>query len=264
MTTKATNAKSAAWDLIGSQFWEAGRTSAKPSPEEIGLFLREIPPGARCAVIGASTKDLIEALIGRGAVVTVLDFSARMCTDLAAALPAGACQVCQLDITAEVPAELRGTQDVVLSDRLINRFSDTELQRGLTGMLELLAPGGQVRASVKMGLYPMDERMIAIGTERGCLQDFYRPADRVIDFAAAGEVLVDALLAHGQIPAPTLLDWYRGRGREKRVTHEDMTGLIAAVRGNGRALRLVEFSEFPQAPQTTMYVAEASDATGEG
>jgi len=122
MTSQIGNTKSAAWDLIGSLFWEAGRVSAKPSDEEIELFLAGIPVGARCAVVGASTKNLVEALIARGAEVSVLDFSERMCADLRAALPAGSCQVHRHDITLQAPQDLRRSQQYVLSDRLVNRF----------------------------------------------------------------------------------------------------------------------------------------------
>lgn len=160
------NAKAAAWDLIGSLFWESGRSSAKPSAEEIDLFLAGISDGARCTVIGASTKGLVEAVIERGAKVTVLDFSKRMCTDLRSALPEGSCRVWQHDITRPAPDELRHTQDFLLNDRLVNRFSQTEARKGLEGMLDLLADGGQLRASIKLGLYPMDERMVAAGRER--------------------------------------------------------------------------------------------------
>ncbi|MFD7919955.1 hypothetical protein ACFV3R_12100 [Streptomyces sp. NPDC059740] len=251
------NAKSAAWDLIGSLFWESGRTTAKPSDEEIGLFLDGVAAGARCTVVGASTKDLVEKLLERGAEVTVLDFSTRMCDDLRAALPPGSCQVLRHDITRPAPEGLRATQDFVLNDRLVNRFGADEAQAGVTGMLDLLAPGGQLRASVKLGLYPMDERMIAAGRERGTLAEFYQPEAKVIDFAAAGEVLTDALLPHGAISPDLLLQWYRGRGREKRFDHQDVIALVSGAAVDGRALRLVSSTEFGQAPQTRMYTAEA-------
>jgi hypothetical protein len=258
--TAAHNTKAAAWDLIGSLFWEVGRTSAKPSTAEIELFLADIPAGARCSVVGASTKDLVETLVSHGAVVTVLDFSERMCHDLAAALPAGCCRVLQHDITRPAPEELRGTQQFVLSDRLVNRFTSAEAQAGLAGMLDLLADGGQVRTSVKLGLYPMDERMIDLGRRRGCLARFYDAAQRTIDFSAAGDVLADALLPHGRIAPELLLDWYRGRGREKRFDHADIVALVGQAGVPGRALRLRLTSDLPEAPSTRMYVAEAVTA----
>lgn len=255
--TPSRNAKSAAWDLIGSLFWESGRTSAKPSDEEIGLFLADIPAGARCTVVGASTKDLVEALIALGARVTVLDFSERMCADLRDALPAGSCEVLQHDITRPAPVRLRATQDFVLNDRLVNRFGQHEARAGVEGMLDLLADGGQLRASIKLGLYPMDERMIAAGRERGTLDSFFDAETKVIDFAAAGDVLTDALLPHGVISPELLVRWYRGRGREQRFDHDDVVALVERAAIGGRGLRLVSATEFGQAPHTRMYTAEA-------
>ncbi|MGW1766924.1 hypothetical protein ACWCQL_23000 [Streptomyces sp. NPDC002073] len=257
MTIQTENTKAAAWDLIGSLFWETGRTTAKPSDEEIGLFLAGITAGTRCTVVGASTKDLVEALIALGADVTVMDFSERMCEDLRAALPEGSCRILRHDITQRAPQELRGTQQFVLNDRLVNRFSEDEARRGLEGMLDLLADGGQLRASIKLGLYPMDERMIDNGRERGTLETFFDADAKVIDFAAAGEVLTDSLLPHGGIDSGLLLDWYRGRGREQRFDHEDVLALVATAAVEDRGLSLVSATEFGQAPKTRMYTAAA-------
>lgn len=264
MTAGTGSGKAAAWDLIGSLFWEAGRSTAKPSAAEIELFLAGIPAGARCAVVGASTKNLVEALIAAGARVTVLDFSERMCADLRAALPAGSCRVIRHDIVRAAPAGLRGTQAFVLSDRLVNRFSGTEARAGLAGMLDLLGDRGQIRASVKLGLYPMDERMIALGRERGCLDRFYDSRRRVIDFAAAGDVLTDALVPHGDIDPGLLLQWYRHRGREQRFDHDDLVSLVGRARAGRWALRLTGAVPFPDAPTTRLYVADRVPARDAG
>ncbi|MDH6578817.1 hypothetical protein [Kitasatospora sp. MAP5-34] len=256
-TIETENRKSEAWDLIGSLFWESGRTTAKPSEEEIDLFTSGIQAGDRCTVVGASTKDLVEALIARGAEVTVLDFSERMCADLRSALPAGSCQVLRHDITRPAPEGLRGTQRFVLNDRLVNRFSETEARKGVEGMLDLLADGGQLRASIKLGLYPMDERMIETGRERGTLESFYDAEAKTIDFAAAGDVLTDALLPHGDIAPELLLQWYQGRGREQRFDHGDILALLEKADVDGRSLGLLSDCEFGQAPKTRMYTAVA-------
>jgi hypothetical protein len=260
MTTQAKNPKSDAWDLIGSQFWESGRTTAKPSGEEIGLFVRGIKAGDRCVVVGASTKGLIEELIAREAAVTVLDFSERMCSDLRDALPDGSCQVLRHDISQPAPAELRGTQRYVLHDRLVNRFDEVEARKGLEGMLDLLEEDGELRASIKLGLYPMDERMIALGRERGTLNDFYDVKAKVIDFPAADDVLTDALLPHGDIAPELLLQWYRGRGREQRFDHDDIADLIGRTTVGGRRFELLSAVDFAQAPATRLYVAAARTA----
>jgi hypothetical protein len=254
VTARETNLKSAAWDLVGGRFWESGRRTARPSTAEIEQMTRGIPAGARCVVVGASTRDLVVVLLGSGVKVTVLDFAERMRADLRAALPPGACPIYQHDITSAPPAQLAGTQDYVLSDRLINRFSETEGLPGLLGMAGLLAVGGEVRTSVKLGLYPMDERMIELGRRRGCLATFYDERQRVMNFAAAGEILQQALLPHGDIPAEILLDWYRGRGSEKRFDHEDVVELFANSATRRGALRLLSSELLPDAPATRLYV----------
>jgi hypothetical protein len=259
VTTDIDNTKSAAWDLIGGSFWESGRTNAKPSTEEIELFVSAVPAGATVTVVGASTKDLVATLIDLGAQVTVLDFSARMCADLADTLPEGSCEILRHDITLPSPAHLRGTQQFVLNDRLVNRFGDVEAQRGAEGMRDLLTAGGVLRTSVKLGMYPMDERMIALGRERGCLERFYDAERRVIDFAEAGDVLPAALLPHGEIDPDLLLKWYRGRGQEKRFEHEDVVAILDNVDLGGRRLRLLSATPFGHAPSTRLYEAEAVD-----
>jgi len=108
-------------------------------------------------------------------------------------------------------------------------------------MLDLLTDSGQVRASIKLGLYPMDTRMINLGRERGCLEQFYDAESNIIDFGAAGDVLIDALLPHGDI-APGLV------------------ALIAAATVDHRGLNLIDAAQLPQAPSTRMYVAEAVPA----
>jgi hypothetical protein len=254
VTRQKANPKSAAWDLVGGQFWESGRQTARPSAAEIERMTRGIAAGARCVVVGASTRDLVVALLGRGAKVTVLDFAERMCADLRAALPPQACPIHQHDITGSPPGPLAGSQDCVLSDRLINRFSESEALPGLRGMADLLAMGGELRTSVKLGLYPMDRRMIELGRRHGCLAAFYDERQRVMNFTAAGQILEEALLPHGDIPAEVLLNWYRGRGSEKRFEHEDVVGLFAKSGSRRGRLRLVSSEPLPDAPATRLYV----------
>lgn len=243
--------KAAAWDVIGSLFWELGRPSARPSQGEIEEFLAELPAGGACTVVGASTKELVEAVVAAGLRATVLDFSQRMCSDLEAALAPGFCEIRQHDITHEPPKDLAGSQSAVLSDRLLNRFDGAEAATAIAGMAGLLAPGGELRTSVKLGFYPMDLRMIELGRERGCLHEFYDEESRVLDFSAAGAVIEDAVLPHGEIPRDLLLEWYRGRGREKRFKDEEVR-MLPTLAGVPLELRLAR--EVPDSPETSMYV----------
>lgn len=252
-----TNPKAAVWDLLGSRFWETGRPSARPSAREVAIFADGIEAGAACTVVGATTKNLVEALVERSSAVTVLDFSAGVAAALREAIRPERCTIRVHDITQPAPDDLRETQRYVLSDRLVNRFSEEEAIAGVRGMLDLLAPGGEIRASVKLGLYPMDERMIALGRERGCLPRFYDEERRVIDFRASGDVLRDALLPHGDIEPNLLLAWYRGRGKEQRFSDEAVRQVFADARVGRRTLRLVSSERLPDAPLTRIYVARA-------
>jgi hypothetical protein len=247
------NTKAAAWDKIGNLFWEKGRTSAKPSSYEMDLFTRDINPGDRVCVVGASTKELVCLLMNLDAQVTVYDFSKGMCNSLREAIPSPSVTIEQLDIVAPLDADLIGSQKYVLNDRLINRFSADEATRALYNMCAL-AQDGEVRASIKRGFYPMDEKMIALGKERGTLADFFDETTRTINFAKAGTVLDDALLAHGDIDPEILLDWYRGRAAEKRFEHEEIVALGEQVTlPNGNGVKIFGVHDFPDAIRTSLY-----------
>lgn len=257
MDQPVTNAKAEAWDNVGSLFWQQGRVSARPSQAELDLFTSGISAGSRCTVVGASTKHLVQTLVELGAQVTVLDFSQQMCADLAVAVDQADVRV--HDITTPAPAELAGTQDYVLCDRLVNRFGPAEAAAGLSGMVGLLAEGGQLRATIKLGLYPMDEQMIALGEQRGTLTTFWDEQTSTIDFGTAGSVLDDALLPHGDIDPAILLAWYRGRGKEQRFSHQDVLNLLAESRAGGTAVESVTDAELPDAPKTRLYVATVAE-----
>ncbi|MDR5859274.1 hypothetical protein FZZ93_03095 [Halomonas eurihalina] len=247
------NTKADAWDIIGSLFWEQGRQSAKPSQPELELFTKGIGEGSRVCVVGASTKDLVDMLLDRGAEVTVYDFSQGMCSSLEQAMGTAPVTIRQLDITAPLDDELTGSYDYVLNDRLINRFTWAEAKSALMNMCTL-AHDGEVRASIKLGHYPMDLRMIAMGEERGTLASFYDRETRTIDFSRAGTVLDDALLPHGDIDPALLLEWYRGRAAEKRFEDEDVVSLATAIAPtNGKNAYIVGRDTFADAGDTTLF-----------
>lgn len=254
--TTSENAKASAWDLVGGLFWTKGRATARPTDAEIDIFLDGLSPGARVAIVGASTKDLVQAALDRGLAVTVLDFSAKMCADLAGAV-SGDADIRVQDITVDIPAPLRGKFDAAMSDRLVNRFTREEAVRALSGMLALLREGGTLRASIKLGFYPMDERMMEEGRRRRNLSAFYDESTRTIDFPAAGDVLESCLLPHGEIDRSILLSWYRGRGRESRFDDADVLALAREASSGDLALGASRSSAFPNARDTSYYVFEA-------
>ena len=182
------NEKAQAWELIGDQFWTIGRVAARPSAAEQELFLDGVRPGDPVCIVGASTRFLVEDAAARGARVTVLDFSERMCADLGHALSRSDIAIRRVDVTGAIPDDLRGAFRFVLNDRLINRFATQEAIRACAGMLDL-AGAGTVRASVKLGFYDMDHRLLAYGEEAGNLADFYDASDKTFHFVKAGPVL---------------------------------------------------------------------------
>jgi hypothetical protein len=248
------NPKAAAWDHIGAMFWERGRPTARPSPAEIALFLGSGGQATplRIAVIGASTIDLIVTATAHGS-VTALDFSQGMCLALASELSRRTicgCQVRLLDITATLPNALIGQFDLVVSDRLLNRFTEAECLRALRNMISLLRTRGVLRTSVRLGLYPMDRVLMDLAEEMPGQANFFDPATGTIDYAAAGAVLEAGVQPHGEIPRGALLAWYRGRGAEKRYEDHEIRDLFE--RANGGVGAVTSFP-LPDAEATVMY-----------
>ena len=254
------NPKAAAWDAVGGRFWREGRASARPSAREIGAFLDGIVPGRRCAVVGASTKGLVEEALRRRLRTTVIDFSPVMLADLRAELPVAGYDCVCADATAEPPPELRDAVDAALSDRLINRFTHDDLRLFLRATLLMLAPGGELRTTVKLGFYPMDRLLIEEGKARGTLDRFWDEATRTIDYAVARDELEARLLPHGTIPRPVLLAWYHGRGRETRFSDEAIAAAVLEARADRR--RFVDLRRWPcpDARDTQLYLARCADA----
>jgi len=216
------NPKAVGWDLIGSRFWREGRKSARPSKDDIALFCDGIRSPDQVMVIGASTLELVGSLIELGCRPCVLDFSRTMCEELRSAVDGADIDIRRADITRPLRAGWAGSFGYVLSDRLSNRFTADEAMAAARNMLLLLRDGGIMRTTVKIGLYPMDERMIALGRERGTLSQFYDAANRTLDFAVAGDILDQCLLPHGDIPPDLLLSWYKSRRAEKRFDREEV------------------------------------------
>lgn len=249
---RSTNPKAMAWDKVGGLFWSHGRTSARPSQLELDLFTQKVAPGDKVCVVGASTRELVDALIDLKAKVTVLDFSSQMCDDLGAVVEGA--EIYTVDITESLPNRLLGQHKYVMCDRLVNRFDLAEAARGVDGMVSLLQPGGTLVASVKLGLYPMDLRMIEHAQESGTLDSFWDEKTTSIDFSSAGSSLEKGVLPHGNIDPNTLKEWYRGRGVEKRFSDREVRDLLT----NGQ-LSVEDVLPLPDAPETNMYFAHLSN-----
>lgn len=236
------------WNLLGGDFWRLGRKTAKPSAREVDLYLAN-PPGQRLCVIGASTRDLVEASIARGFAVTVVDFSAVMGKDLADDLGAGRFSFVTADILHE-SALIEGQFDLIIADRLVNRFIRSDLPLFAANVHSLLSPGGELRTSVKLGLYPMDERLIESGRDAGTLASFYDEATRTLDYAAARPILEKIKVEHGEIPRETLIEWYVCRGRESRFEAADISAGFQSQQG----WEIARQTLLPDAPDTMLWV----------
>lgn len=246
------NPKASAWNQIGGLFWTQGRVSARPSRTELDLFTADMMPGQRVCMIGASTRELAEEILRRGARLTVLDFSERMVRDLSSVIDDADIRVA--DITGNLPADLEGAHSWVVSDRLVNRFDAAEALKGVDGMSALLAEGGLVRTSVKLGLYPMDEKMLEHAGATGRAETFWDADSRTIDFSKAGASLEAGVLPHGSIDLELLKQWYIGRGKEKRFNDTEVRDVLLAA-----GLADVTSEEFPDAPGTAMFTARRTD-----
>jgi hypothetical protein len=245
------NRKASAWDLVGGMFWKLGRASARPSAREIALFLAGTE-GGRVCVVGASTKELIEAALTRENEVTVIDFSPVMCENMEKEVRSPRLSCRTADILAPLSPDLSGRFDLVAADRLLNRFVRADCPAFFANVGDLLAEGGRARISVKLGFYEMDLRLMDEGRRRGTLERFYDPSDQTIDYARARDELSAVPVEHGSIPRDVLLQWYVARGRESRFERGDLIAQVAAARERSPSLVLEAIEDFPDAGTTVL------------
>lgn len=253
------NPKSSAWDLIGSDYWAASYNGG-PVGEDIEAYLAGVDGDTALAVVGASTVNLIRAAVERGVSVTVLDFAEGQRTALLAAArqwPGGnRCAVEHYDATAPVPAELRHRFDLVLADRLVNRFTDEEALAGVPGLLSLVAPGGRLRTTIRLGLYERDRALLAAAEKAGRTGEFFDAEAMEIDYGRAGDLLDQTIADHGDIPRSTLLDFYRLRGPEKRMTEADVARYVDAAASRSVHARIVRADRLPVTVADTLFDIE--------
>lgn len=223
--------RASAWDVLGGDFWRLAPDSAKPSTEDIDLYLRGLNPGAVCGVLGASSKAVIDEAVQRGLRTMVIDFSARTLSDLAADLGCEGWRAVHHDVLDRPPPELVGIFDVLIADRLINRFVGHEVARFMVNVTSMLRAGGQFRSVIKLGYYESDWPLLEAGRRIGNLASFFDEDSRTIDYSAAGPALDIGVVPHGNIPRDRLLEWYRRRGKESRFELTDVEDFSAATSG---------------------------------
>ena len=217
------NPKAQAWEAIGLKYYYLGRRSGKPTPSTIRWFTRGLGPDCRCMVVGGTSVAVIRAAVATGCRVHVVDFSARVCSELRNRVP-DAVSIVNSDILQPLPGE-EGSFTHLVCDALINRFDDGEARRFERRAMGLLPAGGVLRATVKLGHYPMDLRLLEIARGQP-VPGFWDEATRTIDYGRMGDLLERGYARHGGIPRRDLLGWYRNRGREKRYEESDLRQLF--------------------------------------
>jgi hypothetical protein len=255
------NPKSGAWDLIGSDYWAASYNGG-PVGADVAAFLEGVDASTAVAVVGASTVHLIRAALGRGASVTVLDFAEGQRVALQKASeqwPGGErCVVEPYDATEPTPAPLRRRFDLVLADRLVNRFTDAEALAGVPGLLSLAVPGGKLRTTIRLGLYERDRLLLTAAEAEGRAGEFFDADLMEIDYGKAGDLLDRAMPKHGDIPRETLLDFYRLRGPEKRMTEADVARYVQAAGAWSIGARILAVRPLSVTTADTLFEIEVS------
>jgi SAM-dependent methyltransferase len=218
------NPKARAWDALGLKYYFLGRRSGKPTRATIRWFTGDLAPDSRCLVVGGTSVGVVKAAIATRCRVEVVDFSARVCDELRDRVSDTVAIVNQ-DILEPLTTDRTFTH--VLCDALINRLDDGEARRFERRMARLLGPGGVLRATVKLGHYPMDLRLMEIAAGRPELE-FWDESTRTIDYGKLGDLLERGYARHGGIRREDLMGWYQHRGREKRYEESDLRELFAA------------------------------------
>jgi hypothetical protein len=241
------------WDHFGPQYWELAAMTSHPSPHEVAQFLAGVTEDVRVLIIGATTRVLVAEAIARKSYVTVMDFAPRLIEKLRSALQSDRLAYVRHDIGEPVPPSLQGHFDLVASDRLINRFHCSEMPRVCANMGLLARPGGRVRMTARLGLYPLDEALIQEGRKRGTLNDFWEEQTLTIDWSRVGEELEVCATSHGQIPREVVIEWSRQRGIESRISDADVRHIISGANEAGILLELLSVVDMDVAPNTKLY-----------
>ena len=220
------NPKAEAWDLIGAAYYDAGYDGG-PSGADCDLYLQGLQAGESVLLVGASTVRLATAALDRGLELTVADFSRIMLDELRSILGAAA-RYQYADVTSP-ESMLRGQFHAVLADRLLNRFTLAEVRQALAHLAAVLRRGGELRLSYRLGLYQRDHPVLAEARRRGVLADVLDEEANDIDYAPARSWLPEVLTPHGDIPMPTLVNFYAGRGREHRLRPGELDQIVAQL-----------------------------------
>ncbi|MFF3570930.1 class I SAM-dependent methyltransferase [Nocardia jiangxiensis] len=221
-----TNPKAVAWDRLGSAYWNLNYNGG-PNPSACVQYLDGVAAGERVLLVGASTVALARAVLDAGAELVVADFSAVMLAELEYLLP-GQAEFVRVDVTRADP-RFDDAFDLVLADRLVNRFVLAEMRGALRTLSGAVRPGGKLRLSYRLGLYERDVPVLAEAARRGETSAVFDEAQFDVDYSGAAEWLATVLPPHGDIPMDMLVDFYVARGREHRIRTGELDELAAQV-----------------------------------
>ena len=158
----------------------------------------------------------------------VLDFSEKMISDLKEVL-GDKCSYIKYDI-------LKGERldqkfDLIISDRLVNRFTYWEAVNVIKNSIAMLEENGVVKHAIKLGNYELDNRLIAYAKGNGLALDFWDEETKTIDYTKTKDFLFGCIKEHGNISKDILYKWYLGRGRESRFDHKDIVDIVNSADG---------------------------------
>jgi|GEM_PF-4754501 len=250
--------KQQSWNEFGSAYWTLAATTSHPSEEETSGFLGETTVGSRVLVAGATTGEVIGAAIARGAEVHVLDFADKL-LKLASDRFANSFEPHLHDVTNPPPSDLAGTFDIVIADRLVNRFHRSEMPGVVSNLMAFAKANGQLRLSFRFGLYPLDERLIQRGTELGTVSKFWDETTRTLDWSGVNTEIDDVAENHGEIPASVVADWSRMRGVESRILLEDIPAIAEEASTTGNRIKFGSAMDMDVALTSKTFIVTRED-----
>lgn len=218
------NPKAVAWDRLGSAYWSRNYDGG-PNAAACAQYLEGIAADQKVLLVGASTVALAHAVLDAGAELVVADFSTAMLAELEQLIP-GRAEFIRVDVTRpDIPFE--PVFDLVLADRLVNRFVVAEMSSALRTLLAAVKRGGTLRLSYRMGLYARDAAVLDEAARRGVTPAVFDEAAFDVDYSGAAEWLAQVLPQHGDIPMDALVEFYVARGREHRIRAGELDVLAA-------------------------------------
>lgn len=233
--------KKEAWNVIGKLFWEIGHNAIRSNEKLRNLLLNNILSRDECCIIGSSAKPLIDELISRKVKTTVLDFSVEMNKALKNRQNTKLCDIFTHDIIRDHPDALPHSYSYIIADQVINCFSKQDLPIFFKNISKLLLPNGELRTTIKIGLYEIDKAIITEGKKLGTEKIFYDKSTQTINYTKAFDEIKRVISSINGISKNTFIEWYTKRGEELRFQKENIIEILSdALKIGGELLKIVE------------------------